>query len=219
MLRNAIGAGKLQVGKHAISMHRIRPVIMAVLLIMMPGVWPREGVAGMIDDERALKIKAGMVLNFVRYAEWPADTFTATDSPIVITLLGSDELAHHIERTAVGQRAQGRPVHIQTRSWPGPGESEDVVDGFWKELRSSHMVFVLRSEKERVDVFLSELDGGAVLTVSDIEGFAERGGMLGLVIRKDKVAVDANQECIRESRVRVSSQLLRLARVVESQGE
>jgi hypothetical protein len=52
--------------------------------------------------------------------------------------------------------------------------------------------------------------------VSDIEEFAASGGMLGLTIRERRIAFDANEDAVREAGLRVSSQVLRLARTVRS---
>ena len=70
--------------------------------------------------------------------------------------------------------------------------------------------------KEMVKQIIALLQGAAVLTVSDAPRFAERGGMLGLVVREGRLAFDANAEAIRQTRLKVSSKVLRLARIVET---
>jgi len=51
-----------------------------------------------------------------------------------------------------------------------------------------------------------------VLTVSDIEGFAEAGGCIGLVTEDERVRFDINQASLQRDSLRASSQLLRLGR-------
>ncbi|HNO87252.1 MAG TPA: YfiR family protein, partial [Rhodocyclaceae bacterium] len=58
------------------------------------------------------------------------------------------------------------------------------------------------------------LAGRGVLTVSDIDGFAEAGGGIGLVTEEDRVRFDINQAALTRDTLKASSQLLRLGRNV-----
>jgi hypothetical protein len=55
-----------------------------------------------------------------------------------------------------------------------------------------------------------------VLTVSDIERFAERGGMIALRIVDRKVHFDINVHTVEQAGLKLSSQLLRLAKVIHA---
>jgi len=176
------------------------------------------------DVERAATIKAGMVLNFIRYTDWPETTFANSDSPIVLIVLGDSPITGQIEETVKDQKAHGRSIEIRRMAYPTPAAGEKVVSEkqlreFHEKLRASHVLFICESERDRVESMREALQASNVLTVSSIDSFAERGGMLGLAIRNDRVAFDANQKEIERTKLKVSSQLLRLARVVESRGK
>ena len=53
-----------------------------------------------------------------------------------------------------------------------------------------------------------------ILTVADQDGFCQAGGMINLVSVKNRVAFEVNLTATAKARLRVSSQLLKLARVV-----
>ena len=77
-----------------------------------------------------------------------------------------------------------------------------------------HMVFVSGSEERRMGLLLRGLAGRGVLTVSDIDGFAEAGGGIGMITEDDRVRFDINQATLARDGLRASSQLLRLGRQV-----
>ena len=72
-----------------------------------------------------------------------------------------------------------------------------------------------RVRGHRLPDALRALDDAPVLTVSDLKGFAEQGGMIGFRITQDgRVAFDINLPRVEKTGLRMSSQLLKLARIV-----
>jgi len=51
-----------------------------------------------------------------------------------------------------------------------------------------------------------------VLTVSDIDGFVEAGGNISLVTVDDRIRFDINRTTVASQQLRLSAQLLKLAR-------
>lgn len=78
-------------------------------------------------------------------------------------------------------------------------------------------VFIGRSESSRLDSVLRRLQGRRLVTVSDIDGFAEAGGMVEFSLRKDGsgVLILINRKAALNQGVEFNAQLLRLARIVE----
>jgi hypothetical protein len=60
---------------------------------------------------------------------------------------------------------------------------------------------------------LADLPAG-VLTVSDAEGFARADGMVGLVREGTQLRFDINREAARRAQLRLSAELLKVARNV-----
>jgi hypothetical protein len=176
------------------------------------------------EAERVAAIKAGVVVNFLRYTTWPASSFkdsANSTAPLVLTLVGDDPMNAALTEAAQGQVVNGRTVEVRRISFPQPRRGEqsprkEDVDAFYQSMRDSHAAFLGASERNRVADSVAKLAGEPVLTVSDIGDFAENGGMLGLAIRNKRVAFDANEEAIKATTLKVSSKLLKLARLVVS---
>ena len=148
------------------------------------------------------QIKAAFLLNFAKYTEWPAASFATPDSPLKLCIVGRDPFGETLRPTAIGRH----PVSIER------GVSDDV-------LKACHIAYVAESEDRRLPRILALLRRQPVLTVSDIDGFAEAGGMIGLVIDDNRVRFDINSGAANASQLRLSSQLMRLARsLLDSNG-
>lgn len=83
-----------------------------------------------------------------------------------------------------------------------------------EEARSCHML-VVGDEGRAGEAWLAAVQGLPVLTISDTPQFVERGGMIGLVIEGERVRFEANLEPAQRGNLRLSSQLLKLARSVK----
>jgi hypothetical protein len=80
--------------------------------------------------------------------------------------------------------------------------------------RGCHMLFVSATGKKQRTQILESLRGTGALTVSDVEGFAEQGGMINLVMREGKVQFEINHKAATQEGLVISARLLSLAKFV-----
>ena len=65
----------------------------------------------------------------------------------------------------------------------------------------------------------TQLPGGSVLTVGEMDRFADGGGMVGFRLRDSTVRFEVNLRELKQARLQMSSQIIRLAqRVIEDGG-
>ncbi len=147
------------------------------------------------------EVKAAFLYNFARFVEWPPETFHDAQEPFVIAVLGLDPFGPVLDDTVAGKMAFGRriEVHRSTRV-------EDVHD--------AQIVFVSASERANMPVILKTLDRPGVLTVGDVDGFAEHGGAINFTVQARKVRFEINPARAEQARLKMSSQLLKLATLV-----
>lgn len=178
-----------------------------------------------IDPEKYAKVKAGMVLNFMRYTTWPPDSFADENNPMIVTVLGRDDMQAELEALVEDATVHGRRTEVRRVDYPSADPrtgtiDQQELDDFYAKIRESHLLYIASSEQSRYRDVLEEIDGEDILTVSDISGFADAGGMLGMAVRRGRVSFDANTDSINETHLSVSSKLLRLAtRIVESENK
>ena len=145
-------------------------------------------------------VMAGFVYNFGKFVEWPEGTLAAR-SAINLCLLGSTQELGDFAAVH-GRIAQGYPLQV---SYPTRGE----------ELRRCNILFIARSEKGRLRETLRAVEGRSILTISNVDGFVDDGGIIGLITRGGKVQFSINLAVSRLAKLKVSSQLLRLAQDVK----
>lgn len=173
--------------------------LMALAKLILGGLLLGNGAWAAEFDEYA--VKAAYLYNFAKYVEWPPEAFTNAAAPLLICIAGENPFGDALT-TLSGKRVESRPVAV--RHIP-------AATG----LDKCHIVFVGRAEEGRFKSLLAKLARLPILTVSDIGNFAREGGMIGLVESEQRIRFDINLATTRQANLKLSSQLLKLATIVE----
>ena len=202
-------------------MRRHPLLVILACIVAASTVTPRPRARGQsLDSDRAAAVKAGMVVNFARYTTWPETAFADENAPIVITVVGQYPAGYEaLAAAARGQTVGDRPIAVRWLRRPAPsragaGLTPEELAPSLDVLRAAHVVYYEDSRDGAVDDLVAGLRGYCVLTIGDSAGFAERGGMIALALRDRRIAFDANPDEIRDAGLQMSSQVLKLARIV-----
>jgi len=149
------------------------------------------------------EIKAAFLFNFAQFVEWPANAFQDADSPVAFCVLGHDPFGAVLERTLDGETIRNRRVLIR--------RFRRVA-----ELESCQLVFVSASERARLADLLPALSSRPVLTVGEVEGFGSAGGIINFYLEDQRVRFEINQVAARRAGIEISSELLHLGKLVET---
>lgn len=168
-----------------------------VTWLLLPLVSPAQPVPAPVQE---YQVKAAFLYNFAKFVDWPGEAAGA-DGPLVITVFGSDPFGPVLEQTVQGKTVGDRPLVVRRTTR-------------LQDLRPCHVLFISPSEKIRLPEVLRAVGGERVLTVSDMEEFLHLGGIVKFVMEDNRVRFEVNARVARESGVRISSKLLKLARVV-----
>lgn len=178
---------------------------LSVLLALSAGAQafaPQEAPAqGAVSKE--YQVKAAFLFNFAQFVEWPPAAFPNSGTPICIGILGEDPFGTALDETVRGEIVQNRKLIVQ--------RSRRVED-----LKDCQLIFISKSETARVAGILADLDPIPVVTVSEMEGFAQRGGIINLYLAGNKVRFEINPAAARRKGLKISSELLKLATTVRT---
>ena len=153
--------------------------------------------------ESEYDVKAAYLFKFTKFVEWPSAAFASAEAPFVIGIVGHDPFAGGLDRLIEGNTTGARRLEVRHVS---------ASDG--NALRGCQMIFVSTSEQRRLGSILTALQGRPVLVVGESEGFASAGGMLGFALRENRVGIEVNSNAARQARLKISSQLLNIAKIV-----
>jgi len=148
-------------------------------------------------SSREYEIKAAYLYNFVKYVDWPSSGDTIT-----IGVLGGNPFGSALA-SLNGKVVKGRRLVIK--------ELESVRDA-----QKCQILFVSSSEKSRLQEIFENLKSARVLTVGETEGFASDGGIINFVQEHNKVRFEINPDAAHRTGLNISSELLKLAKLVKS---
>jgi hypothetical protein len=178
-------------------MKRILLCLAACALALAP---PEAAAQPAVSKE--YQVKAAFLFNFVQFVEWPAAAFTNSAAPICIGVLGDDPFGPALDETVRGETVRNRKLVVE--------RSRRLED-----LKDCQLIFISKSETERIPGILDELGPTPVLTVSETPGFAQRGGIINLYLAGNKVRFEINAAAARRKGLRISSELLSLGRIIQ----
>lgn len=143
------------------------------------------------------QVKAAYIYNFGKFVRWQAQPQQNSDS-FDICVLGKNPFGRALETTVAGEKIDGKNIGVKTVS---------------NLPESSHckILFISSSEENRLKSILGTTKQLNLLTVSDIPGFAERGGMIELVNVEGRIRFEVNVAAVSDAGLTVSSELLKVA--------
>ncbi|MCC6930984.1 MAG: YfiR family protein [Gemmatimonadaceae bacterium] len=176
-----------------------------MLPVLLPGMigGATGGPQGEPSDSQ---LRAAFLFRFGQYASWPkgSDGASAT-APFVIGVFADPALLKEMARLVAGRMIEGRTVSVR---------AVDQVE----DQEGLAVLFLGTDDPLLIGRAIRVARARGILTVGYTDGFAERGGMINFFHEDAKLRFEVNVDATANAGLRLSSQLLRLARLVKSQG-
>ena len=144
------------------------------------------------------RVKAAFLYNFVKYVEWPANGRPS----ILICIAGQNPFGDVLTRLIRNERVRGLPLATEVILEPRP--ECDVL---------------FTPKTSNVAAYLKAAAGMPTLTVGETDRFLEEGGMVRFVSSGQNIRFEINRAAAERAKLRISSRLLQLARIVEPEWE
>jgi hypothetical protein len=173
-----------------------RGFALALFLLIGPGTCKSAAQTG---TQHEYELKAGVLYHIIEYVQWPAEVVSNTPATLQIGLIGQIPFADALE-VLNGKTIQGRQLIVKRIS--------DLP-----AAANCQVLFIGESEKPRIPEIVAEVKDRPILTVSEVEGFAEQGGMVNLLAGPNRIVMEINREVTGKAKLNISSQLLKLAKV------
>ena len=154
-------------------------------------------------------IKAAMIYNFLKFVDWPEGTFQDKQKDkkeaIRVGVIGRDAFTS-AEKIFNNKKIQERSLKVIQVS------EKQLKDG--KKLKGFHVLFVSAAAKGESKKIPPRLKKSAVLTIGEVDGFLESGGIFNFIVEKKKVQFEINLDAAEQAKIKIRSKLLRLAKRV-----
>ncbi len=176
----------------------------SLLLILLALIWGEGALSA--DGTNEDQLKAAYLYNFAKFVEWPPNRFEGDTSPIRFGIIGDERFLGVLDGIVDGRSVGGREIELS--SYRSVSQAEDC-----------HLLFLGAARSDERDELLDFFKGAAVLTVGETDGFTERGGMVKFYLEGNKVRFEINEDAARGEGVKISSRLLKLARIVSTKDD
>jgi hypothetical protein len=173
-------------------------------LSLLLGARPPENGAKEDATDTEYKVKSASIYHFLRYVTWPESSFENEEAPFVVLVVGRDPFGKRLEVALEGKTVRKRPVALR-RSASVP----DTID--------AHFVFEGGLKAEDQALLLARCANEPILLFGERPGYAQAGAGGNFYIDEDRVRFEINIDVVRAAKLEVSSQLLKLARIVRNE--
>jgi hypothetical protein len=172
-----------------ISFTHVATVLIAMLLL--------PGLAG-AQDVTGPALKAAFIYNFAKFTQWPEDAPEA--KPFVMCVVGDPNVAAALEQAVKDRLLGGNSIAVErlTRTSSGPS-------------RPCRLLYLSGTTTAQATELLSAFRGTPMLTISDLEGFTELGGMVQFFYEHGQLRFSIGMKSAWMSRLQISAKILTLA--------
>jgi len=159
------------------------------------------GVAKTVSDED--RVKAAFVFNFVKFVDWPDTAFPDPGKPLRICVWRKKPETGILD-SLHEKIAKQRPIEVRY--------TQDIA-----RLGDCHVLYMTKDSRGTFKGVIPRIAGKSILTVSDIDEFAQNGGMIGLFKSENQIRFAINVKATQRSGLRMSSQLLKFGTIVKGE--
>lgn len=148
------------------------------------------------------KLKAALLYKLTKFVEWPKQDAGAAERPFGLCVLGEDHFGSALNALEE-RKVVGRAISIRRL------EQSEAVTG------NCDLVFISNSKQAFLGSILQTLAARPILSVGDIENFAEQGGIIQFTTGK-RIGFKINIKHAKLSGLKIAAPLLQLATIVSS---
>jgi YfiR/HmsC-like len=178
-------------------MRRPSLLLLTILGLLSLGLAVRPARA---DTPLEQQVKSAFVANFVQFIDWPDSAFTKADDPLIIGVADPAALGDALKAAVDGKTVKGRKLLIQQFTPSTVGKCHILLTG--------------GLDGADLDAALKNAKSCGILTIGDAARFTDSGGVIQFYLEDRKVRFEINLAAAQRAKLQISSQLLKLARVV-----
>jgi YfiR/HmsC-like len=162
-----------------------------IIAFLLPAYLPQGAQGQALEHE----VKAAYLYRFLSFVEWPSASFARPDSPIVIGVLGADDVLEELRAIVPGRVVQGRPVAVRrVQDASGAG--------------GAHLLYFGRGTSAQLDR-LPALRGQLVVT--DWSGGLDQGAVVNFVRSEGRLRFEVAVDAAARRELKISSRMLAVA--------
>jgi hypothetical protein len=181
--------------------NKIRTTLLFLVLIFSLFIINHSSqAAGYSEDQ----VKAVYLFNFAGFIRWPDSAFSKSPERFsYCTFNDKNPVINTLKKVIANENVNGRKLTFHL-----------ITDH--KNITACQIVYFQPTEKSLFINLRSTLKEHSILTVSDIDGFTEQGGMIGFSHQGKRLHSIINVYHLAQANLTASAKLLRLATIINT---
>ncbi len=172
------------------------PILTPISFFQPPKAFAAE------PESREYIIKAGFIYNFTKFVQWPEKINSQFEkNGINLCVAGKDPFGQILDNLAEKLLQRGKVLNIKR------GIS-------LSKISQCALLFISQSEKTRLRKIVTHAKAFPVLLIGETPGYAESGVGINFFIQENQIRFEINIKAAELSGLKISSELLSLARIV-----
>ncbi|MGB9498632.1 MAG: YfiR family protein [Dissulfuribacterales bacterium] len=147
------------------------------------------------------QIKGAMILNFIKFVEWPHQENEQNRDIIIVGIFGQDNFGNMLANIE-GRFISSKQIKIKRLN---------SLNG----ISECQVLFISASESFRTYQILQEINGYPVLTIGEDKDFTRLGGIIRFYSEENHIRFEINHTAAIKSDLKISAKLLEIARVIQ----
>ncbi len=147
-----------------------------------------------------MDLKAVFMGRFSSFITWPEKK----KENFVITIIDNNPFESRLDELYKNKELQKKSVEIRYLT------PNDNIE----KIKDSDIVFITIKNPQKVKEVVDFATKNSILTVSDNDGFAERGGIIQIDFVMQKVKLKINNTASKDANIKISSSLLNISEVI-----
>jgi len=176
----------------------LKKLLSLILLLTASFSYAGNGLQQPRTEAEEYALKAAFVYNFTKFIDWNASN---NGDEFIIGVMGYSPILKYLADIAQTKSVNGKKIVIKQYYKPD-------------EIKFCHVLFIPEQTSYPLNTILSKVSKGT-LTISEEDGFAALGTALNFVLINNKLKFEANMKAVDAAGLKASSDLLRLAIIVD----
>lgn len=162
------------------------------------------------------QVKAAFLYNFIQFVDWPEEKIADKDSSITIGIIGNDPFGKAFD-PIIHKQVKGKSVIMERfesfeKLKNSAGNDKPESGHGFEALKKCHLLFICSSEQKNLKEIIDVVKDQPILTVGEMEGFLEAGGIINWFVEEKKIRFEINIAAAKQAGLEIRSNLLRLAK-------
>jgi hypothetical protein len=175
----------------------LKRILYSLLLISIAAAGSMSCCAQSKSNAEEYELKAAFIYNFTKFIEWSPSN---NGDEFVIGIMGYSPAMKYLQEIAASKSVNGKKIVIKQYYTP-------------EEIRFCHVLFIPKQTTHNLNDILSRVSKGT-LTISEEDGYASMGTALNFVVVNNRLKFESNIRAIDGAGLKASSELLKLAIIV-----